>query len=136
MLHSGARMALQELSAPDGCFVAAGVAVGVASCTLEPSWARECLRKFCLQDGTCLVDMLHAIEIRKGGKKVHLKSIAATVGCLSKEILFFDNEESHCRSAAELGATSVLCPRGLSEKAWRLGLRAFPQPGGDIIDMA
>ena len=106
---------------------------GVASRTRQASWAIECLHKFELRDGSCLAELIDVMELRVGSKQVHLKSILTTVGCRAEEVLFFDNEITHCGSAAALGSTAVWCPAGLTRRAWRQGLRRFPATG-QVVD--
>jgi len=124
-LFPGARRALRELASGPW----ASVAVGIASCSTSPSWAHACLRTFRLDDGRPLSEVFSAVEIRRGSKQSHLRSIVAKIGCKFDEVLFFDNEPGHCAQVAEIGATSVLCPLGLSEHIWTGAQRAFPAPG-------
>ena len=66
--------------------------VGVASCTDEPSWAQECMRKFQLKDGLCVKDVWDLEEIHKGNKQGHLRNIAKLTGVPLEQMLFLDNE--------------------------------------------
>lgn len=86
------------------------VVVCVASCTDEPSWARECMRKFevgPVDSGISLEDCVDVEEITKGNKQGHLKRIAEATGIQLEEMLFFDNEliavqasnRQHCHRA-------------------------------------
>ena len=114
------------------------VAVGIASCTDEPGWARECLQKFEVGpagSGVMLGDCVRPdmIEIFKDTKQTHLKNIAKTVGCDLEEILFFDNERGNCMDVAAIGTSVAFVPEGVTAKSWESALERFPEPG-EIFD--
>ena len=53
--------------------------VGIASRSDEPSWARECLKKFIVADGVSMMDVVgeERCEIYKGSKRNHFKALQA-----------------------------------------------------------
>jgi len=124
-LHSGVRSAMTELVEDPKWD---GVVVAVASCCDVPSWARELLSKFDLGGGRRLSDIVTVCEIHGGNKKGHFRQIASATGCDLGDMIFFDNEPYNCQDVASLGVTSVYCPEGVTETAWRRGLSAFPCP--------
>eukprot|EP00756_Hemistasia_phaeocysticola_P052592 Hpha_TRINITY_DN27850_c0_g1::TRINITY_DN27850_c0_g1_i1::g.194000::m.194000/K17619/MDP1; magnesium-dependent phosphatase 1 len=105
--------------------------VGVASCTDEPEWARECLEKLQVCEGLRMGDMLEqrAVQIYKGSKKTHLRKIADNLGCSPEDIVFFDNERHNLSVVQPLGVTCVYTPEGMDERSWRLAAENFPSPG-------
>uniref|UniRef100_A0A7S3B824 FCP1 homology domain-containing protein n=1 Tax=Haptolina ericina TaxID=156174 RepID=A0A7S3B824_9EUKA len=113
-----------------------GVVVAVASCTDEPAWARECMRKFevgPVGSGTCLDDCMHIEEIAKGNKQGHLRRISDTTGVPLEEMIFFDNERGNCLDVAALGVTVAWVPEGVTAGAWEQSLERYPAPG-EIFD--
>lgn len=135
--------------------------VAVASCTDEPEWAQECMRKFEIGEGYCIKDAMQIEEIHKGNKQGHLKNIAAQTGIALEEMLFLDNERmaaslelaqssmpradslitrfsatppgGNCLDVAELGCTVAWVPEGVTAGAWMTTLERFPEPGS-ILD--
>ena len=103
--------------------------VAVASCTDEPDWAQECMRKFQLKDGLCMKDVWHMEEIHKGNKQGHLKNIASQTGVPLGSILFLDNERGNCIDVAAIGVTVAYTPQGVTADAWARALERFPAPG-------
>ena len=106
--------------------------VGIASCTDEPSWAQECLRKFRLADSSlCIKDVITpaAEEIRKANKRTHFKNIAEQTGIALEDMLFFDNEYGNCQDVSSVGVSVCYCPDGVTRGAWDLALEAYPSPG-------
>ena len=113
-----------------------GAVTAVASCTDEPEWAQECMRKFevgPVGSGVCIKDVMQLEQIRKGNKRGHLTSLAEAAGIELEEMLFFDNERGNCLDVAELGVTVAFVPYGVTGEAWRRALEAFPAPG-EILD--
>uniref|UniRef100_A0A6T7L766 Magnesium-dependent phosphatase-1 n=1 Tax=Coccolithus braarudii TaxID=221442 RepID=A0A6T7L766_9EUKA len=106
-----------------------GVMVAVASCTDEPDWARECMRKFNVGPNVHMDDVVQVEEICKGNKRGHLKRIAQVTGIPLEEMLFFDNERGNCIDVAELGVTVAWVPDGVTAYAWEQSLEQFPEPG-------
>lgn len=111
----------------------ADAVVCVASCTDEPAWAQECMRKFSIGGGHCIKDVMMVEEIRFNNKQVHLKNIAAKTGVALEEMLFLDNERGNCNDVASLGVTVAYTPNGVTTAAWEKALAAFPSPG-EIIE--
>ncbi|CAJ1381940.1 unnamed protein product [Effrenium voratum] len=85
-------------------------------------------------DGRPLAELLGLQIFGRGSKRKHLRQIAAYARCRLSELLFFDNEPGHCRDAAELGVTAVLCPRGLTREVWTVAEQQFPRPGTVIVE--
>eukprot|EP00287_Rhodomonas_sp_CCMP768_P008536 CAMPEP_0196731442 /NCGR_PEP_ID=MMETSP1091-20130531/11176_1 /TAXON_ID=302021 /ORGANISM="Rhodomonas sp., Strain CCMP768" /LENGTH=172 /DNA_ID=CAMNT_0042074579 /DNA_START=174 /DNA_END=692 /DNA_ORIENTATION=- len=99
--------------------------VAVCSCTDEPSWADECMRKFEVAPGMPLKEAIDIEEIYKGGKSKHFKSIHAKTGIPFEDMIFFDNEEHNCRTVAPLGVTCIYTPRGMTAAEWERGLKEY-----------
>lgn len=96
----------------------------------EPSWAKECFKRFKITDETSLGDVVKTHCIDKRGKREHIKELMEKLEVTRLEdVLFFDNEKYNCTSVASLGVTVVHCPKGLTEAAWKGGLKHFPSPG-------
>lgn len=77
---------------------AATTQVAVASSCDEPSWARECLTKFTVGNGTPLSEIVapNLIEIYKASsKQVHLKAISKASGVPLSEMMFLDKLRGH-----------------------------------------
>ena len=109
-----------------------GCVVAVASCTDEPEWARECMRKFEVGpagSGVCIADCMDVQEITKGNKQGHLRRISETTGIALEDMLFFDNERGNCLDVADLGVTVAWVPDGVTAGAWEQSLERFPEPG-------
>eukprot|EP01062_Namystynia_karyoxenos_P045704 TRINITY_DN34015_c0_g1_i1.p1 TRINITY_DN34015_c0_g1~~TRINITY_DN34015_c0_g1_i1.p1 ORF type:complete len:206 (+),score=66.32 TRINITY_DN34015_c0_g1_i1:80-619(+) len=126
-LIGATRAALRELHQQGEEF--RGTEVGVASCTDEPSWARECIQKFQVAEGLSLGDIVRYTEIHKGNKREHLARIAKSAGCRPEEMMFFDNERHNLQAVAPLGVTCIYCSDGVTAGAWELAKRSFPRPG-------
>ena len=113
-----------------------GAVVAVASCTDEPDWAQECMRKFevgPVGSGVMIKDVMQLEEIRKNNKRVHLTNIAEATGLDFSEMLFLDNERGNCMDVASLGVTVAFVPEGVTAGSWQRALEAFPAPG-EILD--
>jgi len=113
-----------------------GVVVAIASCTDEPSWARECMRKLEVGprgSGVCIDDCIQQEHIFKGSKQRHFERIADATGAALEDMLFFDNERGNCVDVSGLGATVAWVPNGVTAGAWEQSLARFPQPG-EIFD--
>jgi len=103
--------------------------VAVASCTDEPSWADECMRKFEIGGGFCIKDAIQVLEITKGNKQGHLRRISESTGVPLEQMLFFDNERWNCEQVAALGVSVSYCPDGVTSRVWERALSCFPSPG-------
>ncbi|XP_040572205.1 magnesium-dependent phosphatase 1 [Lepeophtheirus salmonis] len=108
--------------------------INVASRCDEPSWARECIKKFKIEDGLYLSDVFQNMEIYKGNKTTHLKAIAKHCNVDLKEIIFFDNEVQHCYDVSKIGVTAVHTPNGLTKKLFDEGLSKYPLTSGEIVN--
>ena len=85
-----------------------GAKVGIASSCDEPSWARECLKKFTVGSGTPLQAIVddNLIEIYKArSKQEHLTQISKKSGVPFEQIMFLDNERGNCNAVSKLGVT-------------------------------
>ena len=100
----------------------AGTALAYCSCTDEPAWAAECMRKFEVGDGMTLDSAADYKEIYKGRKVLHFQNIHAASGIAYEDMLFFDNENHNCVDVRALGVTCVHCPDGLTQGIWEQGL--------------
>jgi len=101
--------------------------VAWVSCTDEPGWADECLRKFRTPEGRTLKELVKTEVIYKANKQTHFKELNAKSGIPFKEMIFFDNEMGNIRSVSKLGVHSYFCPDGMTEEAWREGLEQFKE---------
>ena len=97
------------------------------SCTDEPSWAEECLTKFCTDDGTTLADIVDKDinQIYKSNKKTHFQKIHALTGIEFKDMMFFDNEKHNCTSVSQLGVICIHCQNGMDKNVWSQALETF-----------
>lgn len=110
--------------------------VAVASCTDEPEWAQECLRKFDIGGGLCMKDTMHIEEIHKGNKQGHLQNIAAQTGIALEEMLFFDVRKSpaaRLRRALRRSAFGLVLKSRVHD---RLSPRAAQNERGNCVDVA
>jgi len=109
-----------------------GCTVCIASCTDEPNWAQECLRKFSVGPpggGLAMKQCFQIEEIHKGSKRSHLRSISELTGVPLEEMLFFDNELGNCNDVASIGVTVAYVPDGVTAAAWERALELYPAPG-------
>ncbi|KAG8469765.1 hypothetical protein KFE25_006220 [Diacronema lutheri] len=108
---------------------AEGRPVGVASRSDEPEWARECLRKFIVDDaGTSMWDVAgkgRLVEIYKGSKTEHFKQLQQKTAVPFTQMLFFDDDPSNIRDVSRLGVTCILTPQGMTAEKYDEGIRAF-----------
>ena len=113
--------------------------VAVASTCDEPSWARECIRKFDVGGGLKMFDVFQedVTEIYKAyGKDEHMREIAKKTGVSLEEMIFFDNQTNNTSCVAGMqGPTVVYTPRGVTREMFDLGLDRFPAPG-QVIGMS
>eukprot|EP00944_MAST-04C_sp_MAST-4C-sp1_P005800 g5800.t1 len=101
--------------------------VAYVSCTDEPVWADELLRKFELGSSMTLKSVCDFEEIYKANKQRHFISLKDRSGCEFSEMLFFDNERGNCTQVGTLGVKCVFCPDGLTAEAWREGMLMFDE---------
>ena len=97
------------------------------SCTDEPRWADECMRKFKTPGGVPLVDRVQEQCIYKANKQSHFQDLRERTGIEFSEMLFFDNESGNIRSVSRLGVCSVYCPDGMTEQIWEQGIKEWRQ---------
>ena len=98
------------------------------SCTDEPVWADECLRKFKTTGGTALKQLVPpgASMIFKANKQTHFEKLRLAYPHIPfDQMLFFDNERHNVESVSRLGVKCVYCPEGLTSEAWKRGLALF-----------
>eukprot|EP01013_Petalomonas_cantuscygni_P012164 TRINITY_DN2587_c0_g1_i2.p1 TRINITY_DN2587_c0_g1~~TRINITY_DN2587_c0_g1_i2.p1 ORF type:complete len:175 (-),score=11.46 TRINITY_DN2587_c0_g1_i2:88-612(-) len=116
-LHDGVMHALSAFHDPSSSWH--GVPTCIASCTDEPSWARQCLDLFRVNSRP-LGDWFpqHLRAIHKGTKDRHLRQLAATLRIEPSEIVFLDNESHNITVAQKIGVHAVFCPDGLTVAAW------------------
>lgn len=126
--------------------------IAIASCCDEPSWARECIKKFSLVhlhgwlyssvsftllltcrvgNGFFLRDVFdpNLDEIYKASKSSHLRTIAKKTGVSLKDMIFFDNEYGNCKTVASIGVTVMYTPEGVTRQNFEEALQKFPASG-------
>jgi len=105
--------------------------VAVASSCDEPSWARECIKFFGVNDKLKLKDIFdpNLTEIYKGSKSGHLKEISQKSKIDLNEMMFFDNEWGNCQTVAKIGVTVVYTPKGVTRALFDEAIEKFPAPG-------
>ncbi len=108
-----------------------GTIVAWVSCTDEPEWAEECLRKFQASGGAVpdvavpIGDCAHSSMIFKANKKEHFRRLKSMHNIEYSDMLFFDNEQGNIRSVESLGVKCIYCPDGLTASVWKQGLDLF-----------
>jgi magnesium-dependent phosphatase 1 len=118
-----------------------GVQVGISSRTDQPSWARELLQKFQVEDTTttttfALSDVFQGpIEIASDSKVQHFRRIAAATHVPLEDMLFFDNEFGNCQAVSDLGVTVAFCPGGVTNEIWKAAVEAFPVRPGCVVEV-
>ena len=100
--------------------------VGVASRSDEPSWARECLRKFVVADGVTMMDVVteERCEIYKGSKRDHFQALQRKTGIPFERMCFFDDDMSNIRDVSGLGVHCFHTPDGVTRELYSKGLKA------------
>lgn len=106
--------------------------VGVASRSDEPSWARECLRKFIVTPGVSMMDVVteKLAEIYKGSKRDHFAALQKKTGVPYNRMCFFDDDMSNIRDVSGLGVHCIYTPDGVTRKLFVQGVSAA-SAGGD-----
>jgi magnesium-dependent phosphatase 1 len=102
---------------------------------VNPSWARECLKKFKTEDGSTLgscaegkLQLIYKVSFwcsSQANKRDHFASLKELTGVDYKEMLFFDNQRNNITDVSKLGVKCLFCPEGISENSWRKGLALF-----------
>ena len=115
------------------------VLCGISSRTDEPTWAKELLQKFSLNDDKMsslgsIFDDSPAIEISYDSKVKHFQRISANTGIALEDMIFFDNERGNCVEVSKLGVTVVYVPNGVTSKLFQAGLDNFPAPVGQVVN--
>lgn len=96
------------------------------SCTDEPTWADECLRKFKTVNGSILHSITDSFEIYQSNKQTHFRNLQKKYPDIAfEEMLFFDNESGNINSVSRLGVKCVYCPDGVTKDIWEKGLRDY-----------
>uniref|UniRef100_A0A7S2JFT4 Magnesium-dependent phosphatase-1 n=1 Tax=Haptolina brevifila TaxID=156173 RepID=A0A7S2JFT4_9EUKA len=100
--------------------------VGVASRSDEPSWARECLRKFVVSTGVSMMDIVteNLAEIYKGSKRDHFAALQQKTGIPYKRMCFFDDDMTNIRDVGGLGVHCVYTPDGVTRPLFVQGVNA------------
>lgn len=94
-----------------------GLKVVVSTHTYKPEWANEVLSLLETTRGTpfsALLTIPIGKEVQKKTKDVHLKSLAAALGCECSDMVFFDDKENNASDGSKVGATSSTTADGLS----------------------
>jgi magnesium-dependent phosphatase 1 len=105
-----------------------GIKVAWVSCTDEPEWAEECLRKFKTIGGVYIKDVVHSSQIYKANKQRHFQSLKSLYPDIAyDEMLFFDNEHHNVQTVAKLGVKCYHADDGMTLDAWKEGLSLFKQ---------
>ena len=101
--------------------------VGIASRSDEPSWARECLRKFIVAPGICMMDVVteERCEIYKGSKRDHFGALQRKTGLAYNKMCFFDDDMANIRDVKGLGVHCYYTPDGVTKALFDQGLRAI-----------
>lgn len=102
--------------------------VSWVSCTDEPAWADECLRKLKTAGGVPLHGLVppSASMIFKANKQRHFEKLKVAYPHIGfEEMLFFDNEKHNIDNVQKLGVKCIYCPEGLSRESWQRGLSLF-----------
>jgi magnesium-dependent phosphatase 1 len=114
---------LEELKSED---IWADTKVAWVSCTDEPEWAAECLKKFKTSKGRPIGEYIDSSQIFKANKKVHFQKLKAEFKYIDfSEMLFFDNELHNIQTVSQLGVKCVHCPQGMTQKVWEEGIKKF-----------
>jgi magnesium-dependent phosphatase 1 len=102
------------------------IKVAWVSCTDEPEWADECLRKFTTSGGQALSQIVDSSQIFKSNKQKHFQNLRRQYPDIGfEEMLFFDNEYGNIRNVSQLGVKCYYCEDGMTQQAWEEGLRMF-----------
>ena len=103
------------------------IRVGVASRSDEPSWARECLRKFYVAPGVSMMDVVteKRCEIYKGSKQKHLDALQRKTGIPYERMVFFDDDQYNIREVAQLGVHCFYTPRGVTRDIYERACSAL-----------
>jgi magnesium-dependent phosphatase 1 len=94
-----------------------GLKVVVSTHTYKPEWANEVLSLLETTQGTLYSDLLTiplGKEVQKKTKDVHLKALAASLGCACSDMVFFDDKEGNVKDGTRVGVTSCITADGLS----------------------
>lgn len=118
-LMGNSRKLLADLAGDDD------IKVAVASCTDEPSWADECMRKIRVSDGLNMKECIDFEEIHKASKRLHFQNLRRRTKIGYSDMIFFDNERGNCNIVKPLGVHCVYVPDGMTESAWNEALVAF-----------
>lgn len=108
-----------------------GTIVGISSTCDEPSWARECLQLFTLDDERRVpfAELFRGFEeIYSDNKSNHMRKLlqkAQAVDSTVKDFsdfIFFDNQTNNIHDVSRIGVCSVYCPHGMVPGVWEKGL--------------
>ena len=106
--------------------------VCVASRSDEPAWARECLRKFIVAPGVCMMDVVTEgrCEIYKGSKRNHFAALQRKTGVAYERMCFFDDDPHNIHDVSGLGVHCFLTPQGNTAGLVAQGCAAAGAGGG------
>ncbi len=99
------------------------IKIAWVSCTDEPQWAEECLRRFQTTGKLSFHQIVHSKQIYKANKQVHFQQLQKEFPEIAySEMLFFDNESHNIRTVSQLGVKCYHCADGMTQQAWEEGL--------------
>ena len=100
--------------------------VGIASRSDEPTWARECLRKFYVAEGVTMMDVVteERTEIYKGSKRDHFKALQKKTNIPYAKMCFFDDDMANIRDVSGIGVHCFYTPDGVTRALFEQGLKA------------
>jgi len=101
--------------------------VAWVSCTDEPDWADECMKKFKTPMGVPLVERVQEQCIYKANKQTHFNDLQQRTNIPFEDMIFFDNERGNINSVERLGVCSIYCPNGMTRKIWENGIASWLQ---------
>ena len=98
----------------------------VSTCD-EPSWAKECLKKFKTNPNKLLLENCSdTSQIYYANKSQHFKNIKKEFKDIPyEEMIFFDNQMNNISDVSPLGVHCVYSPDGMTKKVWETGLKSF-----------
>jgi magnesium-dependent phosphatase 1 len=102
------------------------IKVAWVSCTDEPDWADECLRKFKTSGGSSFKSCADSSQIFQSNKQRHFEYLKKEFPNIEyNEMLFFDNEYRNIVNVSKLEVKCVHCANGITQSAWNEGLSLF-----------
>ena len=104
-----------------------GLKIAAVSRTHTPELAREMLSLLQLgrDEGTRGIDYFDALEMYRGSKVPHFRSLKEKTGLEYSEMLFFDDDLRNAEVEKQLGVQMVIVPDGLNNNVFSSGLLAW-----------